>query len=62
MVFLSREFLMVVPSEQGLRILGGMEPVAAALLAYRLAQLTPEKRDRDHIRVILRNGPRISGV
>ena len=42
-----------------LGVLGGMGPLAGAAFAMRVVQLTPARRDQEHIPVVLHNDPSV---
>jgi len=47
------------PREKTIGIIGGMGPLATAYLFQKIIELTPAKKDQDHLRVIIDNNPKI---
>lgn len=48
-----------LPREKAIGIIGGMGPLATAYLFQKIIELTPAKKDQDHLRVIIDNNPKI---
>lgn len=45
--------------EKTIGILGGMGPLATVYLFRKIVELTPAKKDQDHLRIIIDNNPKI---
>lgn len=45
--------------EKVIGILGGLGPLSTAYLFRRIIELTPSKKDQDHLRIIIDNNPKV---